>query len=160
MGGRAATHAVGLRTETARPRTGWLVVLAGLALVVGRPARAGALGDTHMVGVHESIVYGSLSAQYPAAGALLVGDDPTKAVSMCSGVLIGCQTFLTAAHCVCTGDGAGCQGSGAPKASGSLVFFQNAGFFRVASIVVHPDYHFPWAGDLAVLRLATPVTGI
>src|SRR5205085_4948728 len=67
----------------------------------------------------------------------------------CTGILIGCQTFLTAGHCV--------EGNLSPAAYS--VFFQHAGFFHVASIALHPTYNFP-VGDVAVLKLTTPVTGI
>jgi len=131
----------------------WLVVLAGTveaALLDGRPIDAPA---------HPYIVGGELTSAYPSTGALLLGDSPDAARSWCTGVLIGCQTFLTAAHCVCDTVGRQCQGPGTPSADGWFVFFQHAGFFRVVSIRVHPRYDFP-AGDVAVLRLATPVTGI
>ena len=110
-------------------------------------------------GFHTSIVNGRPTSGFPAAGALLVGDDPATAVTLCSGVLIGCQTFLTAAHCVCDTNGAGCAGARAPNPVGRLVYLQHAGFFPASSIRVHPDYQFPQA-DLAVIRLSTPVTGI
>jgi len=112
-----------------------------------------------MTGIHAEIVHGRLTSGFPSAGALLLGSDPDAATSWCSGVLIGCQTFLTAAHCVCGTDGARCQGRRAPDAHSRLVYLEHAGFFEVASIAVHPDYHFPVA-DVAVLRLVRPVTGI
>ena len=37
------------------------------------------------------------------------------------------------------------------------VFF--ASFFAVSSVALHPSYNFPVA-DVAVLKLATPVTGV
>ena len=108
---------------------------------------------------HTSIVNGRPTAGFPAAGALLVGDDPATAVTLCSGVLIGCQTFLTAAHCVCDTNGGDCQGARAPNPLGRLVYLQHAGFFRASAIRVHPDYQFPKA-DLALVKLGTPVTGV
>src|SRR5262245_59209009 len=56
------------------------------------------------------IVNGDLTSAYPSAGALLFGADPAVSTIQCSGTLIGCDTFLTAAHCVCPTDGADCQG--------------------------------------------------
>ena len=92
-------------------------------------------------------------------GALLAGGDPTSARTDCTGTLVGCQTFLTAAHCVCPGTGAACQGAAAPTPAGRTVYFAHAGFVPIESITVHPDYDFPVA-DLAVIRLAAPVTAI
>lgn len=106
-----------------------------------------------------SIASGTLTGQFPSTGALLVGSDQETASSWCSGVLIGCQTFLTAAHCVCEKSGAACQGAAAPRPDGRLVYFQHAGFFRIASIRVHPGFDFPVA-DVAVIRLTVPVTGV
>ena len=105
------------------------------------------------------IVNGTLTAQYPTAGALLMFGNPATASMQCSGTLIGCETFLTAAHCVCDTIGANCQGLGAPDPSNYLVFLQHGGFFHVAGITVHPDFDFP-VGDVAVIKLSSPVTGI
>ena len=105
----------------------------------------------------DPIVNGTLTSAFPSAGALLVGADPATAGIQCSGTLIGCDTFLTAAHCVCDTEGADCQ-SPTPSAP-FQVFLQHAGFFEVASVAVHPSYSFPDA-DVAVLTLAEPVTGI
>jgi hypothetical protein len=106
-----------------------------------------------------SIASGTLTSAFPSTGALLSGRDPETASSWCSGVMIGCQTFLTAAHCVCERNGSACQGAGAPRPDGRLVYLQHAGFFRIASIRVHPGFAFPVA-DVAVVRLTVPVTGI
>lgn len=106
------------------------------------------------------IVNGTLTFGEPATGALLNGSSPDQAVAWCSGTLIGCSTFVTAAHCVCDFDGAACQsGAAAPKPGEWQVFFQHAGFFEVESIAVQPAYDFP-ENDVAVLRLASPVSGI
>jgi hypothetical protein len=107
-----------------------------------------------------AIVNGLLTSDFPTTGVLLSGGDPDRAIAWCSGTLVGCGTFLTAAHCVCETTGAVCQsGSGAPDPGDWLVFFQHAGFFAVESIAVRSDYAFPVA-DVAVLRLAAPVAGI
>ncbi len=105
------------------------------------------------------IVNGTLTAEDPSTGALLSPGNPASGGLLCSGTLIGCETFLTAAHCVCDTIGLGCQGVNAPDPSDYVVFLQHAGFFSVASISVHPDFDFPVA-DVAVLKLATPVTGV
>ena len=65
--------------------------------------------------------------------------------------------MVTAAHCVCPTTGKTCQDLDVPP--GLLVYFDHAGFFTIESVQVHPNYHFPTA-DVAVLRLATTVTGI
>jgi hypothetical protein len=111
------------------------------------------------VGAAPRIVNGTLTSLYPTTGALLVSGDPATASLECSGTLIGCQTFLTAGHCVCDTVGSNCQGANAPNPAGFVVFLQHAGFFSVASISVHPSYDFP-VGDVAIVHLATPVTGI
>lgn len=107
------------------------------------------------------IVNGVFTASHPTTGALLTPSDPELAESSCSGTMIGCETFLTAAHCVCDGEGADCQPgeSFEPDPDDFLVFLQHAGFFEVTSVAVHPDYSFPSA-DVAVLKLSAPVTGI
>jgi len=103
------------------------------------------------------IVNGDLTSGYPSAGALLFGDSPADSTIQCSGTLVGCDTFLTAAHCVCPSSGPDCQG-GTPVEP-MRVFFQNAGFFEVSAARVHPGFDFP-DNDIAVLTLAQPVTGI
>ena len=65
------------------------------------------------------IVKGIGTFKHPAAGALLKGGDPQSAGAWCSGTLVGCDKFLTAAHCVAPN----------PDPKGYLVFFQNAEFF-------------------------------
>ena len=46
------------------------------------------------------IVNGFPSRSHPAVGALLAGSDPHNAQAWCTGTLVGCDKFLTAAHCV------------------------------------------------------------
>jgi MYXO-CTERM domain-containing protein len=129
--------------------------VAGLLLVAACDPEPGP-GDA--VGVSsDPIVNGTFTSQFPSAGALLVGSDPDTAGIQCTGTLVGCDTFLTAAHCVCDTVGADCQ-SPTPAAP-FQVFLQHAGFFEVASVAVHPSYSFPDA-DVAVLTLAEPVTGV
>jgi len=106
------------------------------------------------------IVNGTLSFADPSVGALLSGASPDQAIAYCTGTLVGCSTFVTAAHCVCEQNGAACQsGAGAPDPADWLVFFQHAGFFQVSSIEVPAGYDFP-ADDVAVVHLASPVDGI
>ena len=113
------------------------------------------------------IVNGVLTSSYPNVGALLIPFDPSvpsvaKELVQCSGTMIGCDTFLTAAHCVCPfpKTGAQCQGDGAPKPADYAVFLQHAGFFGISNIAVHPAYKVRSTSDVAVVRLAAPVTGI
>jgi hypothetical protein len=122
------------------------------------PAEPGSpLSPSFEGGAH--VVNGVMTPLYPAVGVLLAGSDPDRAGAWCTGTLIGCRTFLTAAHCVCPENGKACQSESAADPADYLVFFQHAGFHRLASIEVHPDYVFPTA-DLAVITLAAPVTGV
>ena len=107
------------------------------------------------------IVNGLATADHPEVGALLFGSRVSSAGLLCSGTLIGCDTFVTAAHCVCQWDGVGCLSPDATRAR-FFVFLPHAGVFPVASVAVHPDYRPRANGvaDLAVLKLTTPVTGI
>ena len=76
----------------------------------------------------------------------------------CTGTLIGCETVLTAAHCVCAnGTAATC---GTPDPGNMLVYAQHGKNYGVSSVAVHPNYSFGQTSDLAVLKLAEPVTGI
>jgi len=106
------------------------------------------------------IVNGNLTADLPSVAAVVVPATPADASTWCSATLIGCETALTAAHCVCNGTGADCQsGPSAPVPALYGVFLQHAGFFGVSSIWVHPDFDYPVA-DVAVLHLSQPVEGI
>jgi Trypsin/Bacterial pre-peptidase C-terminal domain len=102
------------------------------------------------------IVNGTYTSLYPSTGALLLGSDPSIAETWCSGTMIGCGTFLTAAHCVCDRSGPQCQSL---DPASRLVFLQHAGFFPIASIAVPADYAYP-VSDVAVLKLAVPLTGV
>lgn len=130
---------------------GFLIVL---AILVG-VSRVGA----QLSPFQPHIVNGVLTADYPTTGALLFGNSAGSAQGLCSGTLIGCQTFLTAGHCVCDTTGAQCQGAGAPNPAQYFVFLQHGGIYSVSNIALRSDFNFP-VGDVAVLRLAAPVTGI
>jgi hypothetical protein len=92
------------------------------------------------------IVNGIPTISYFAVGALLKGHDRRTAKMLCTGTLVGCDRYLTAAHCI--------ENNPAPDAY--LVFFPQAGFFEVKEIQWrHKGYL-----DLAILALATPVDGI
>lgn len=99
--------------------------------------------------VSSRVVNGVTTASHPAAGVLLDSANFATARLLCSGTLIGCRTFLTAAHCV--------KRDLNPARYG--VFLQHAGFFSVSAVRIHPSYSFPHA-DVAVLKLATPQSGI
>jgi len=96
------------------------------------------------------IVNGIPSRSHPAVGALLKGNDPRSAGAWCTGTLVGCDKFLTAAHCIADD----------PSPQSYLVFFQELGFFQVREIRWEKaQYKFPYF-DLAMLTLAKPVDGI
>ncbi len=135
------------------------VLLVGILAALAAPALPGARRDAGDP-TAPAIVNGLLTSDFPTTGVLLSGGDPDAAIAWCSGTLIGCETFLTAAHCVCEANGAACQsGSGAPDPADWLVFLQHAGFFAVESVAIRTDFAFPVA-DVAVLRLALPVAGV
>jgi hypothetical protein len=121
------------------------VIAIGAAAVLARASAAQTLDPR--------IVNGLDTHDFPSVGALLLGTDPAQADLQCSGTLIGCSTFLTAAHCVCP------SGACTPSPSGFQVYLAQAGVFAVSSITVRPDFAFP-VGDLAVVKLAKPVNGV
>lgn len=121
------------------------VVVAGAYL--GFPAAA--KSDDPDAPIQPRIVNGLLTHGFYSTGILLDSANPSQAALICSGTMIGCDTFLTAAHCV--------EDSLNPSHYG--VFLQHAGFFAVSSVTIHPSYSFPVA-DVAVLKLTQPVTGV
>lgn len=127
------------------------LLLAALSSAV--PARAAA-----GTGVTPRIVNGLETQSHPTVGALLWTPAPGIYYEVCSGTLVGCGTFLTAAHCVC--EGGNFSGCGSPDASEYAVFLQNVGIVDVASIAVNPDFVFGSRGDVTVMRLASPTTGV
>ncbi len=131
-------------------RAGTAVCAAGtLIFSIATASADGPAAPTAVPGVVERIVNGNITADFPSTGALLVPGDASSAGIECSGTLIGCQTFLTAGHCVVDD----------LNPNHYTVFFQHAGFFSVTSIALHPDFDFP-VGDVAVLKLASAVNGI
>ena len=114
-----------------------------------------ATATTPMVSVDKTsrsvarIVNGLLSHEHYTTGMLVDSANINGAALICTGTMIGCDTFLTAAHCV--------ENSTNPNNYG--VFLQHAGVLAVSSVAIHPNYNFPVA-DVAVLKLSTPVTGI
>jgi hypothetical protein len=111
------------------------------------------------------IVNGTDTVAYPTTGVLLLYDtiDHSALAGFCSGTLIGDHTFLTAAHCVCpdrANTASACERAGVSDPATLQVFLQHAGFFAVSDVQVDPDYVFTQGGDLAIISLATQVTGI
>ena len=51
--------------------------------------------------IETMIVNGKITGSQPSTGAVLLGQDPDSAGVTCSGVLVGCDSFLTAGSCVC-----------------------------------------------------------
>jgi trypsin len=103
------------------------------------------------------IVDGALTTAYPTVGAVLHRQpDSVRSIITCTGTLIGCDAFLTAAHCVASdGDKTHYQ-----------VFLQHGGLFDVDSIdwpktaYRPPNVASGSKSDIAVLRLAKSVDGI
>ncbi|RMD83029.1 MAG: hypothetical protein D6815_07690, partial [Candidatus Dadabacteria bacterium] len=149
---------------------GVLRVMAGmLALCLAWPAPAAQAQPMAPVAPAARIVHGTLTPDFPAVGALLVGDlvagvgDGRQAITGCTATLIGCNTAITAAHCVCGSDytTGGCSGPNPPEARLYGVFFPHAGFYNATSVAVDPNYDIKASiGDIAIVHLAGPVTGI
>jgi hypothetical protein len=129
------------------------------------------------------IVNGVLAWDPPSVGALLCRSETSPSTTNCSdhsrppatgpfaagcsGTLVGCQTFVTAAHCVCNLPTFEFCTELEPRDPSRLaVFLQHAGVFAVESIDIHPGWErFPqgipaFDYDVAVLKLSTPVSGI
>lgn len=123
---------------------GRLFAILASALLLG--ATTGSADPTRTTG---RVVNGLFTFDHPSTGALLSPSNPDNAATVCSGTMIGCQTFLTAGHCV--------EDSLDPN--DYVVYLQHAGFFAVSDVAIHPDYVFPPA-DVAVVTLSTPVTAI
>jgi hypothetical protein len=101
------------------------------------------------------IVNGLKTQSFPTTGALLYSGGAaitaSNASTHCSGTLIGCRTFLTAAHCV----------RDDTAASHYWVYLQHGGLHAVSSIAYHPNYNPALSGrDVAIVKLAADVTGI
>ena len=91
-----------------------------------------------------------MTREFATTGVLVVDD-----LVSCSGTLIGCDRFLTAAHCVCQGF----PGCGLDDVDDQVVFLQHAGFVPVRRAHVHPDYDFPALAVLGPAALALAVRG-
>jgi hypothetical protein len=71
-------------------------------------------------------------------------------------VLVGCDAFLTAAHCLC---GGGLTAATCTVGEQPVVLLQHGGLLPAADVRIHPAYDYPVA-DLAVIRLDPQATGI
>jgi hypothetical protein len=110
--------------------------------------------------VDPKIINGMPTSGFPSVGLLAV---PFHG---CTATLIGCQTVLTAAHCVCSDpnsgnllNGSDCNASADVQAVSRRFLLQHGGEFEVSHVEADPDFAFP-DHDLAVLHLNQPVTGI
>ncbi len=111
------------------------------------------------------IVNGTATAGYPSTGLLLIYTDATRTAigAFCSGVLIGCHTFLTAAHCLCpvgADTAATCLSSGLVPPSALQVLLTNGGFFDVEGDAIDPQFNFAAGGDLGIVSLSRDANGI
>jgi V8-like Glu-specific endopeptidase len=116
----------------------------------------GRLGTQMRNGIRERsgrrIVNGVPATGFPAVGALLLGRNPASAKLVCTGTLVGCDKFLTAAHCIFNHD----------RPESYQVFLQELGFFPLKAIRwPKNEYRQGYASyDLAMLTLARSADGI
>lgn len=121
------------------------LLCAGLALVLAGAAQAAPPAVPTIVGGTEVA-----EGQYPFVVSLQQGRH------FCGGSLVAPDTVLTAAHCV-----EGVQPSRFTVLAGQTVLSGTNGTrHKVSSIHVHPGYEQTAVGDVAVLKLETPVQGI
>jgi len=132
-------------------------------MLITLPAASVALEQTSLfeseplwkVDTSDKIVNGELTWAFPSVVDIVF---QSGNFTLCSGTLIGCQTVLTAAHCVCAGNTA--ESCGTPNLADYRIFGQNFGFANVESITVNPDFEFGVTSDLAIMTLQQPVSGI
>lgn len=135
-------------------------VLLSALLTVGSilaPAWAVAGSGASMADRTARITNGVLTTNRPTTGALLAKSGSAFA-EICSGTLVGCHTFVTAAHCVC--DGLSFSTCGNPRPGDYAVYLQNSGLRAVKAVRVHPSFAFGLRGDIAVVTLSDDVDGI
>jgi hypothetical protein len=132
------------------------------AIAVVCLAFAGPLRGEGGAAVAGRIVNGLPTAEYPSVGLFVTE------LGTCTATLIGCRTALTAAHCVCLDAASGRLLTGAECAgradlldpAAKFLYLPHAGRFAVARIAVDPSFVFAQGGDLAIVQLASTVTGV
>jgi hypothetical protein len=98
----------------------------------------------------ELIVNGTSTFLFATAGALLKGSDPDDARLECSGTMIGCETFLTANHCIEDGLGA----------DDYHVYLQTHGILPISHISEPPQMGDGNTADMVLVRLANPADSV
>jgi len=138
-------------------------VASGLLAIVATAGIAQAQGVSAPVGDEDSIVNGIPTHLQPTTGALLfTAPDARNQFLDCSGVLIGCRTVLTAAHCLCktATNYAECIEEVGTHECDWRFYFQHTGLHHVRDVYIHPNYVPGQGADLAIVRLAEMVTGV
>jgi Trypsin len=145
----------GFRNATAVTCFVSLLLMSSNALQAAEP-NPEITGVTYAVGngLGARIVNGQPTTWYPSVGALLYGNGNVFG-NWCTATLIGCNTVLTAAHCVAD-DG---------DVRNYRMFFQHGGMVKVKSIDWQKqDYREPTTkgeqADIAVITLAETISGI
>lgn len=128
----------------------WFLTIVPIISVVSLHSTAA--GDEARL--YPRIANGNYTEQFPSVGAVVATRNSVPSL-VCSGTLVGCQTFITAAHCITNTVFAGIPVS---------VYLPRVGIVAVSNFAVHPSYDpaDPNRGehDIAVLRLARPVIGV
>lgn len=155
LASRFAKHFTGSFASAPRRSTAFMLAACALSLATQAPVASAQFTAIDSFG-DSRIVNGSLTSDWASTGALLHNPSGTiteaGAGSWCSGTMIGCNTFLTAAHCV--------EDSTQPNRY--RVFLQHSGFHSISSITLHPSYtsgNWPLY-DIAVVHLSETVEGI
>jgi len=153
------------RVSPARAGEGWPVLLCLLCCPMPPLAVAADWQPMDQVFPQPRIANGVNTTLWPTVASLQFRQRP---LHFCSGVLIGCRTLLSAAHCFCGAsvgdDGLRCQ----PDNNGGFttppesveVFFQNAPPVGVEAVWIQPGYEFGERHDVAVLTLSKAVEGL
>lgn len=136
-----------MRTTSAVRLSLGIALFLHLGVTFPAPAEGARLSPAPSARLAAEINNGVLTSDHPSTGLFNTG------FGTCTATLIGCQTAVTAAHCVCS------QPPCNPVPNGE-VYFQHSGIYPVVGVSVNPG----WAGlgreDLAVLRLGAPVAGV